>query len=110
MPLLPPVRAAQLLDDVIFSRIAELIDLPRLYDLEALLALQIEGMGLDAEAARATAKAMVDRALVRFAQTSRRWVRRAPPAIFDEDEDDDDDDDCEICSGSREPEEQTPGS
>lgn len=78
-PLLPPARAAQLLDDVIFSRVAELMDLPRLYDLEAMLALQIEHLGTATEEARATAKAMVDRALLRVARTSRQWTRWAPP-------------------------------
>jgi len=116
-PLLPPARAARLLDDVIFARVAELIDLPRLYDLEALLALQLESLGVEGEGARATAKAMVDRALARIARTSRRWTRRAPPrtaanaggtadADADADADDDDGDVCEICGGLRDPAEQ----
>ena len=98
-PLLPPDRAARLLDDVIFARVAELIDLPRLYDLEAMLALQLESLGAGGDVARASAKAMVDRALARVARTSRRWTRRGPPSG---------DDACEICGGPCEPEAQTP--
>ena len=111
-PLLPPARAARLLDDVIFARVAELIDLPRLYDLEALLALQLESLGVEGEGARATAKAMVDRALARIARTSRRWTRRAPPRTAAnaggtaDDDADADADVCEICGGLRDPAEQ----
>ena len=85
-PLLAPARAAQLLDDVIFSRVVELIDLPRLYDLEAMLALQIEDLGAGIEEARASAKEMVDRALLRLAQTSRKWTRWRPPDADDADD------------------------
>lgn len=84
-PLLPPGDAARLLEDVIFARVAELVDLPRLYDLEAMLALQIESLSgpldprvsgeREAEVARARAKAMIDRALIRLARTSRKWAR-----------------------------------
>ncbi len=100
-PLLPPARAARLLDDVIFTRVAELIDLPRLYDLEAMLALQIEELGERSGAARALAKAMIDRALIRVAQTSRTWTRWAPPGP------DDADDACDLCGTPCEPEEQS---
>jgi hypothetical protein len=93
-PLLPPAQAARLLDDVIFTRVAELIDLPRLYDLEAMLALQIENLGVDGAAAPAAAKAMIDRALSRVARTSRKWTRWAPAAP---------DDACGICDGPCDP-------
>jgi hypothetical protein len=73
-PLLPPDQAARLLDGVIFTRVAELIDLPRLYDLEAMIALQIESLGADRDRGRALAKAMIDRALLRVARTTRRWT------------------------------------
>ena len=66
-PLLSPDQAARLLDGVIFTRVAELIDLPRLYDLEAMIALQIESLGADRDRGRALAKAMIDRALLRVA-------------------------------------------
>lgn len=100
-PLLPAARAARLLDDVIFTRVAELIDLPRLYDLEAMLALQIEELGERSGAARALAKAMIDRALIRVAQTSRTWTRWAPPGP------DDPDDACDLCGTPCDPEEQS---
>jgi hypothetical protein len=93
-PLLPPAQAARLLDDVIFTRVAELIDLPGLYDLEAMLALQIEELGVDVDQAPATAKAMIDRALLRAARTSRKWTRWAPARP---------DDACEICGGPCDP-------
>jgi hypothetical protein len=96
-PLLPPARAARLLDDVIFARVAELMDLPRLYDLEAMLALQIEHLGTASEEARAIAKEMVDRALLRVARTSRKWTRWAPP------EPDEDAATCERRDGAGEP-------
>ena len=73
-PLLPPDQAARLLDGVIFTRVAELIDLPRLYDLEAMIALQIESLGADRDQGRALAKSMIDRALLRVARTSRKWT------------------------------------
>jgi hypothetical protein len=91
---------------VIFARVAELIDLPRLYDLEALLALQLESLGADGDGARATAKAMVDRALARVARTSRRWTRRAPPSSAAAADTADDADACEVCGGPRDPAEQ----
>jgi hypothetical protein len=74
---LPPGQTSRLLDDVIFARVAELIDLPRLYDLESTLAAQIDNLGVPGEHARAVAKAMVDRALLRVARTSRKWTRWA---------------------------------
>ncbi len=97
-PLLTPARAARLLDDVIFTRVAELIDLPRLYDLEAMLALQIEELGEGSGPARALAKSMIDRALIRVARTSRTWARWAPPRP---------DDACDLCGSPRDPQEQS---
>jgi hypothetical protein len=122
-PLLTPARAAQLLDDVIFTRVAELIDLPRLYDLEAMLALQLDNLGVngnhgrapgepaDARAeiaaeiaapaespSRAIARAMVDRALMRLARTSRKWTRWTPPEP---------DDSCDICGNPCDPQDQS---
>ena len=94
-PLLPPAQAARLLDDVIFTHVVELIDLPRLYDLEAMLALQIESLGVAAEQAPAAAKAMIDRALLRVARTSRKWTRWAPATP---------DAACGICDGPCDPE------
>jgi hypothetical protein len=102
-PLLAPARAARLLDDVIFTRVVELIDLPRLYDLEALLALQLEGLGASSDEARATAKAMVDRALMRVARTSRKWTRWAPPCAHDAH--DAHGTACEICGSPGDPQE-----
>jgi len=99
-PLLPPARAARLIDDVIFARVAELIDLPRLYDLEAMLALQIDNLGVDSDQARAVAKAMIDRALMRIARTSRKWTRWAPPQGEAETA-------CEICGSPCHPQEQS---
>ncbi len=111
-PLLAPARAAQLLDDVIFTRVVELIDLPRLYDLEAMLALQLDHLGVngdrgptpgapvgeDVEPSRAIARAMVDRALMRLARTSRKWTRWAPPRP---------DDACDLCGSPCDPEDQS---
>jgi hypothetical protein len=119
-PLLAPARAARLLEDVIFTRVAELIDLPRLYDLEAMLALQIENLAADGEPdhddARALAKTMVDRALVRVARTSRKWtlLDRASGEPAGEDARSNhvaparpDDDACEICGSPCEGQEQS---
>lgn len=100
-PLLSPARAACLLDDVIFTRVVELIDLPRLYDLEAMLALQLEHLGAARDEARATAKAMVDRALLRVARTSRRWARAGSGSASQPD------DACDICGRPCEQEEST---
>jgi hypothetical protein len=97
-PLLPNAQAARLLDDVIFTRVAELIDLPRLYDLEAMLALQIDELGVDGEQAAAIAKAMIDRALLRVARTSRKWTRWAPAQP---------DAACGICGRPCDPQEQS---
>ncbi|HWU85649.1 MAG TPA: hypothetical protein VN253_00130 [Kofleriaceae bacterium] len=90
-PLLSPDQASRLLDGVIFTRIAELIDLPRLYDLEAMIALQIESLGADRDRARTLAKAMIDRALLRVARTSRGWPCRDGPAPGDGA--------CDLCGG-----------
>jgi hypothetical protein len=116
-PLMPPARAARLLDEVIFARVAELIDLPRLYDLEAMLALQLDNLGVDSDEARAGAKQMpnaepvrrsreaedlarqmIDAALLRVARTSRKWTRWAPANP---------DDACGICGSSCEPQDQS---
>jgi hypothetical protein len=114
-PLLTPARAARLLDDVIFTRVAELIDLPRLYDLEAMLALQLDSLGVNGDQgsvpgepagpgacaespSRAIARAMVDRALMRLARTSRKWTRWAPPEP---------DDSCDICGNPCDPQDQS---
>lgn len=106
-PLLAPARAARLLDDVIFARVVELIDLSGLYDLEEMLAHQLAHLGVngdvrrapgaaadeDAEPGRAIARAMIDRALLRLARTSRRWTR-APGS----------DERCELCGSPCGPE------
>lgn len=78
--LLSTEQAARLLDHVIFARIAELVDLPALYDLEAMLAHQIGSLCADREHGRALARALVDRALLRLADTPRRW-QTADPAV-----------------------------
>jgi hypothetical protein len=101
-PLLSPVHASQLLDGVLFTRVAELIDLPRLYDLEAMLALQIETLGADRERARALAKAMIDRALLRVARTTRAWSCRGHPGAGDTA--------CELCGGPLAPDVSAAGS
>lgn len=101
-PLLPPAEAARLLDDVIFTRVAELIDLPRIYDLEAMLALQLEHLGLGEDAARDAAKAMVDRALMRIARTARRWTHGPPPRPRTEQGDA-----CDVCGSPCPPEDQS---
>jgi hypothetical protein len=98
-PLLPPARAARLLEDVIFARVAELIDLPRLYDLEAMLALQLANLGPEHEQAREIAKTMVDRALLRIARTSRKWASWTPPPGPD--------DVCDICGSPCDSQEQS---
>ena len=95
-PLLAPDRAARLLDDVIFTRVAELIDLAALYDLEAMLALQLDNLGVGEDHARTLAKAMVDRALMRVARTSRRWTRWTPPTPHGA---------CDLCGSPSEPQE-----
>lgn len=111
-PLLPPAQAARLLDDVIFTRVAELIDLPRLYDLEAMLALQIDNLGVNSDHSRAIAKEMVDRALLRVARTSRKWTRCPPPdpdgaydSAYNGAYNDASDDACDICGSPCDPQE-----
>ena len=93
-PLLSAAEAARLLDDVIFTRVAELVDLPRLYDLELMLAHQLEHLGASADGARASAKQIIDRALLRFARATRTWTRWAttpPPSEADA---------CETCGSA----------
>jgi hypothetical protein len=95
-PLLSAGEAARLLDDVIFTRVAELVDLPRLYDLELMLAHQLEHLGASADGARAGAKEIIDRALLRFARATRTWARWAltPPSSPSEA------DACEACESA----------
>lgn len=71
---LPAGHVAQLLEEMLFERVADLVDLPSLYELEAMLAHQIEHLGVRCDHAREHAKALVDRALVRVAEKPRRWV------------------------------------
>jgi hypothetical protein len=77
-PLLSAAEAGRLLDDVIFTRLAELVDLPRLRDLELMLTQQLEQLTASRDAARGLAKEIIDRALLRFARATRMWTEQDP--------------------------------
>lgn len=73
-------HAAQLLDELLFERVANLLDVAALYDLEATLTHQIEQLGVPCDHARTRARTMIDRALLRIAQKPRRWLPTTGPA------------------------------
>ena len=91
-PLLTPAQAAQLLDEVIYERLIELVDLDGLHLLEQKLALEIAELDeIDDDAYPDIAKSMIDRAWHRLAEDPRRYVRFGTGPFVD----------CELCEEER---------
>jgi hypothetical protein len=76
-------QATKLLDEVLYARVLECIDLGKLLGIELdLWAALCEQTGASEMAAREEAKAMLDRALARFASADARYVPMAPFGPF----------------------------
>jgi hypothetical protein len=74
-PLLTPAQASRLLEEVIYERLAELVDFDAIYQLEQLLAYEIGELDeLPLEEIPEVAKAMLDRAWCRLVDDPRRYV------------------------------------
>ena len=87
-PLVSPAQAAVLLDQVIYERVLDCVDVDALVQLEHMLALQIEELdGVDDERAGALARAIVERAVLRLPDDLVRFLRVAAVLSVD----------CEIC-------------
>lgn len=80
--MIAQATAAKLLDDVLYSRVIECIDLSKLMlielDLWAALAEQVPDAELSEGTVRQEAKAMIDRALARFASADDRYAVLQP--------------------------------
>jgi hypothetical protein len=74
--LLSPGHAADLLDNVVYDQVCELIDLAGLADLEMRLAIEIGRLGGTSDDEMLDlSRAMIDRALLRLADDEHRYMR-----------------------------------
>jgi hypothetical protein len=100
-PLLTPVQAHTLLDQVIYEQVLECIDLDALYRLEQSLTMMIgEIDGVSGDHTSAMVTAMLDRALRRIPADVRSYLEAASWPF----------DGCELCDDERPaPANQAPG-
>jgi len=94
-PLLTPVQAETLLDQVVYEQVVECIDLEALCRVEQTLTLMVSEIdGVAGEQVCDLAKAMLDRALRRLPDDLRRYLRAAgwPPSGG-----------CELCKEAAPP-------
>ena len=86
-PLIAPEHAARLLDDVLYERVLDCIDLQKLFlvEVELWVALAECDIAETDEAAKQLAKQMIDRALRRLPDDDRRYSLLPPfgPACAD---------------------------
>jgi hypothetical protein len=95
-PLMPAERASELLDEAIYLRVLHFIDLDGLYAFEQELWGMLHEIGYEDDAVPDLAKALMDRALGRLPDESRRYVEVMPFANRN-DSDDTPFGDCELC-------------
>jgi len=82
-PLFTPSEAAVLLDQVLYERVLESVDLDALYELEHSLASMIGDLhGLPYPQATEATRAVVDRCLARLPEDIRRYLRAGPFVPF----------------------------
>ena len=93
-PLLAPAQASKLLEEVIYERVLDFIDLDGLFAFERELWCAYDDAGVADEAdVPKLVKAMIDRALLRFCEDPRRYIDFGPCAPFGSDPFGD----CELC-------------
>lgn len=93
-PLMSPERASELLEEAIYLRVLHFIDLDGLYAFEQELWGMLHDIGYEEDAVPELAKALMDRALGRLPDESRRYVEVMP---FANRTDDMPFGDCELC-------------
>lgn len=77
-PLMSPERASELLEEAIYLRVLHFIDLDGLYAFEQELWGMLHEIGYEEDAVPDLAKALMDRALGRLPDESRRYVEVIP--------------------------------
>ena len=83
-PLFTPTQAAALLDQLIYEQVLESVDLDALYRLEQSLTMMVgELHGVPFAQATESAKAVIERCLVRLPDDIRRYLRAGPFLAFD---------------------------
>jgi hypothetical protein len=83
-PLFTPPQAAALLDQIIYEQVLESVDLDALYRLEQSLTLMVgELHGVAFAQATESAKAVLDRCLLRLPDDIRRYLRAGPFLAFE---------------------------
>ncbi|MEO7729445.1 MAG: hypothetical protein ABIY55_00625 [Kofleriaceae bacterium] len=83
-PLFTPVQAAALLDQLIYEQVLESVDLDALYRLEQSLTMMVgELHGVPFAQATESAKAVLDRCVLRLPDDIRRYLRAGPLIAFD---------------------------
>lgn len=87
-PLLSPAQAARLLDEVIYERVVDAIDLRAIHAFECELSQLLLDLGPMAESPLGAAKVMIEAALARLPSDPRRYLSPGGYA----------DDDCPLCS------------
>lgn len=74
-PLLTPAQATDLLEQVLFEQVVECLDLDSIYRLEQSLTMLVGELdGVTSDKVADTAKAMLDRALLRLADNVRAYL------------------------------------
>jgi len=76
-PLLSPGQAELLLDQVMFEHVAGCVDLDGIYRIEHLLTAQLTELGVAEDQASSTARAVIDRALLRLSGHIREYLNAA---------------------------------
>jgi hypothetical protein len=83
-PLFTPPQAAALLDQIIYEQVLESVDLDALYRLEQSLTMMVgELHGVPFAQATESAKAVLDRCVLRLPDDIRRYLRAGPLLAFD---------------------------
>ena len=81
--LMPPEKAAQLLDDLVYERVIACVDLDELYRFEQELWCALGDCGLDADAVITATDELIRIALTNVADDERRHVRHMSPASYE---------------------------
>jgi hypothetical protein len=83
-PLFTPSQAAALLDQLIYEQVLESVDLDALYRLEQSLTMMVgELHGVPFAQATESAKAILERCVLRLPDDIRRYLRAGPLLAFD---------------------------
>jgi hypothetical protein len=83
-PLFTPPQAAALLDQIIYEQVLESVDLDALYRLEQSLTMMVgELHGVPFAQATESAKAVLERCLLRLPDDIRRYLRAGPFLAFE---------------------------